>query len=103
MRQLEREHLRLVVLRLLSEAMGRTANTALLTDAVGLYGLAATRDQVETEVAWLEDQYLVVRAATGRVIRVTASDDGLDVAAGRRVVSGIRVPSREEGADGTQE
>jgi len=91
-----REHLRLTILRLLAEQPGHRANTALLADAAADLGFGGTREQVEGEVAWLADQGLLRLEDRGAVKVATATGTGLDVAAGRREVPGVRVPSPDD-------
>jgi hypothetical protein len=87
------EDLRLVVLRLLSEVDGYEANSATLQAAVTEFGHRPSRDQVHTQLAWLQEQGLlkVTAVATVQIAALTAR--GLDVAQGRAVVPGVKRPS----------
>lgn len=88
-------HLRLIILRVLSELQDARCNDSMLTDAAHALGLPASRDQVLTEISWLADQGLVVRQVQ-EVIKLTiaiATDKGLQVAAGRLRVPGVQRPS----------
>ena len=60
------EHLRLSLLRLLSGAPGYHANSSILHAEAKRFGLAATRDQVKTELAWLQEQGAVANDAHRR-------------------------------------
>ncbi len=88
-----REHLRLILLQLLAEQPGYRANTALLADAAAELGFGGTREQVEAHLGWLSDQGLAVIADRGAVLIAVATGAGLDVASGRRQMSGVRVPT----------
>lgn len=87
-------HLRLVLLRLLAEQPAYRANCSILRDAADSVGITATRDQVRTEIAWLREQGLVTTLdASERLTIATATERGLDVAAGRARVPGVKTPS----------
>lgn len=93
-----REHfaqqLRLTILRLLAEASGYRANSSVLVSAAAAYGFDATRAQVRTELAWLHEQALVtVENPLPDLTVATATERGLDVAAGRAQVPGVARPA----------
>lgn len=89
-----REHRRLVILRCLAEIASQRANTAVLADGCNHFGIASTRDDVRTDVAWLRDQGLVrTDELTSTVQLVIITERGVDVAEGRAVVPGVRRPS----------
>lgn len=88
-----REHRRLILLRLLSEQNGYRCNSSVLH--AGLYGLgvAAARDDVTTDLAWLADQHLVsLEEAVPGLSIATLSARGADVAAGNAIVPGVKRP-----------
>ncbi len=87
-------HLRLAMLRFLAGVPEYRANCAMLRDAVDGLGIAATRDQVRTEIAWLRDQGLVTseEPRPGLVV-ATASERGIDAASGRAIVPGVQRPA----------
>ena len=86
-------HVRLAILRLLHEAPGYALNSSILTDAVGALGLAATRDQVRSEIAWLAEQRLVTSdELPGGLMVATLTERGADVADGRAHVPGVQRP-----------
>ena len=88
------QHIRLAVLRLLAEQPGYSANDSVLTDAVRTLGLSCTRDQMRTNLAWLEEQRLVtLLKPTDTLTVATITERGADVAAGRSIVAGIQRPS----------
>lgn len=88
------QHVRLTILRLLAEAPGYAANDSVLTDAVNAMGLVCTRDQLRTNLAWLEEQRLLTQVhATASLTVSTITERGIDVARGRSVVAGVQRPS----------
>lgn len=88
------QHVRLTVLRLLAEAPGYAANDSVLNQAVNAMGLTCTRDQLRTNLGWLEEQRLVtlIEPAAGLTV-ATLTERGADVAAGRSVIAGVQRPS----------
>lgn len=92
-KQLIIEDIRLCILRLLAEDQGYSHNTSILQTALGRLGHTVTRDQVETNVAWLNDQgYLTTNIPTEGVTVAKITQAGLDVAAGRTTVPGVKRP-----------
>lgn len=87
------EDRRLSLLLVLTETPGYTANAFLLRDALaGVFGHAASVDQVRGDVAWLAEQGLVTAKTTGDVTMATLTTRGADVAAGRALVPGVKRP-----------
>ena len=90
-RQTIAEHVRICLLRLLEEAPEYEANNAILADGVAHYGLKVTRDLVNTELAWLDEQGLIKLEAISKTLSIARlTSRGLDVAAGRATVPGVR-------------
>ncbi|MBE8611514.1 hypothetical protein CYG68_03675 [Morganella morganii] len=87
-----REDWRLVMLRILSEMPGYSSNSSVLYNALTQYGHHLSRDQVKTELRWLEEQSLIRAEALESVLVVWLTERGADVAAGRAVVPGVRRP-----------
>lgn len=88
------EHVRLTILRVLAEAPGYSSNDSILTDAVNAMGLTCTRDQMRTNLAWLEEQRLVTLLKPTPTLTVaTITERGTDVAAGRSIIAGVHRPS----------
>jgi Fe2+ or Zn2+ uptake regulation protein len=87
-------HLRLTLLRLLAEQPGYQANSSILTTAADhSAGFTVTRDQVRTELAWLNEQGLVsTRTVIDGLMIATLTERGSDVSAGRAVVPGVQKP-----------
>ncbi len=88
-------HLRLTLLRLLSEQQGYKANSSILTDAADrVAGFAATRDQIKTELSWLAEQGLVTNSnAIEGLIVAKITERGIDVAKGLASVPGVQKPA----------
>ena len=91
------EHLtedrRLVILRLLKEAPGYSANGSVLHTALARFGHRVSRDQVRGDLAWLEEQGLVKSETIDALYVATIVQRGLDVAAGDATVPGVKRPS----------
>lgn len=87
-------HLRLAILRLLAELPGFRANSSLIADAASSLGLAATRDTVRGELAWLAEQgFVTTEDVRPGLVVATATERGLDVAAGRAITPGVQRPT----------
>lgn len=88
------QHVRLTILRLLADAPGYSANDSVLTDAVNAMGLICTRDQMRTNLAWLEEQRLLTQLHPMTSLAVaTISERGVEVAKGRSIIAGVQRPS----------
>ena len=89
-----REDRRLVLLRLLAEQNGYRSNSSILHAALYGLGVAASRDDVLTDLAWLHDQSLVaLDEAVPGVHVATLSARGHDVVLGQTRVPGVSRPS----------
>lgn len=89
------EHVRLAVLRMLAfEAVAHVSNESLVTERMQALGLPVTRDQLRTQLGWLEEQGLIrAERTTDGFIVVSLRERGGEVAAGRARVDGIAKPS----------
>ena len=87
-----RRDLRLVLLRTLAEMPGYKGNSSVLANLLAEFGHAVARDQVKTELGWLEEQGLVTLEPVGSVLVATLSGRGQDVADGRAVVDSVAKP-----------
>lgn len=83
---------RLVILRLLAELPMYRANSSVLAVALERFGYASTHKQVKTELGWLQEQALVTLDDLGAVLVATATEGGLEAAAGRAMVLGVARP-----------
>lgn len=88
-----RRDIRLVLLRVLAEMPAYRANSSVLTMALERFGHVTTRDQVKTELRWLEEQGLLVVEDIGAVLVATMTERGGDIARGRAQVPGVARPS----------
>jgi hypothetical protein len=88
------EDRRLVILRILSEMPTYKANSSVLHTVLNQWGHDPSRDQVKTELLWLEEQQLVATESIGdgAVLLATLTERGADVAAGRARVPGVKRP-----------
>jgi len=86
--------MRLVLLRLLSQAPSYTFNSSILHKLMGEQtGYKIPRDKAVTELCWLQEQGLVtVKDGIGCII-ATITQRGLDVADGSATVPGVNRPS----------
>ncbi len=90
--QLQAETRRCAFLRFLSEDVDYAMNTSLLQSALAEIGHGVSRDQVNTDAAWLEEQGLTTCEDIGGIVVVKITQRGLDVAEGRVVVPGVKRP-----------
>ena len=85
------EHVRLCLLRLLHEAPGYEANNSILADGVVMFGLRVSRDVVNAELAWLDEQRLItLRKITANISVAALTSRGQDVAEGKATVPGVK-------------
>jgi DNA-binding MarR family transcriptional regulator len=87
--------MRLAILRYLEEGAEYELNTSVLHSALDATGLNASRDKVEGECAWLEEQGLVVveRLENPRVVVVRLTPRGKDVSRGMARHPGVDRPN----------
>ncbi len=83
---------RLVLLRLLAEAPGYSANAYLLQNALGAFGHHVAADALRAELVWLATQGLVDIDTLAETVIATLTEQGLDVAAGRTAHEGVKRP-----------
>jgi Fe2+ or Zn2+ uptake regulation protein len=83
---------RLVILRILAELPGYNCNSSILADMLERYAHQPSRDQIHTDLAWLAEQGLVQTEKVESVRIATITQHGLDVAAGRATVPGVKRP-----------
>ena len=91
--QTVQEHLRITLLRLLSEDPNYTMNDSILTDLTENYGFTPSRDRVRTELAWLAEQGLVKADSEPGITIATLTERGADAARGRVTIPGVKRPS----------
>lgn len=88
-----RQHRRLAILRHLEQVSDYTSNVSILTDVLDALGVTSSRDQVVTEVTWLEQNGFVTANDTAGFIVVEATHSGVDIARGRATHPDIRRPT----------
>ena len=94
MAKLLSEHKRISILLALNEAPGLDLNDSILSDILKVYSLKSSRDQIRTELTWLEQQgYLTIQKIGQSTVWIsTITHEGIDVAEGNIVVPGIKRP-----------
>lgn len=90
--ELQAESRRCAFLRFLAADADYAMNTSLLQSALESVGHGVSRDCVNADAAWLEEQGLALREDLGGIIVVKITQRGLDVAEGRAVVPGVKRP-----------
>lgn len=90
--ELRREHARLAILRFLEGAPRYTSNASMIGGLLPRVGIDYTRDQVETEFAWLEEQGLATLERHPNLTVATATLRGVEVAQGIARHPGIQRP-----------
>jgi DNA-binding MarR family transcriptional regulator len=85
---------RLAILRFLSEGAAYELNTSILQSALNASGLNSSRDAVEGECAWLEDQgFVSVERVQGTsIVVVHLTERGLEIAQGKAEHPGVDKP-----------
>ncbi|MDK1288504.1 hypothetical protein [Pseudoalteromonas umbrosa] len=87
------EHQRISILITLKESQDYGANTSMLIDVLKAYGLGCTRDQLKTELNWLEqNRYISLEKMSENTWVARITPTGMDVAEGVSVVPGIKRP-----------
>lgn len=90
--QLQAENRRCAFLRFLAEDADYAMNTSILQSALAEIGHGVSRDQINTDAMWLEEQGLTACENVGGIVVVNITQRGLDVAEGRAVVPGVKRP-----------
>jgi Fe2+ or Zn2+ uptake regulation protein len=87
-------HARLAILRALIETPAHTANDSVLIMVMEQLGLPVTRDQLRTQLGWLEEQGLIrLSRPTDTLLVAILRERGADVGLGRAHVEGVQRPS----------
>lgn len=90
--ELVRADRRLVILRLLAKSEGYSANEHLLRTAAGTYGHKVSSDALRTDLAWLQEQGLLLLEQIADITVATLTARGNDVQAGLAHVPGVKRP-----------
>lgn len=78
-----RMHARLSILRVLEDAPQYTSNISMLATILPKAGINFTRDQIKTELIWLEEQGMIeTQALMSDLVTATATVRGVEVAQG---------------------
>ncbi|TVU83780.1 ArsR family transcriptional regulator [Pseudoalteromonas neustonica] len=94
MKELFEADQRLVILRALAEAAGYSANCSMLSCVLSSYGHQLSRDKVRAHMRFLEDVNLITIDVVGdKTLVAKITEQGADVAAGRKFVDGIKRPA----------
>lgn len=88
-----RRHRRITILRTLAAAPQYCANESLLHDVLDQVRVVSTRDQVRTELLWLEEQGFVKTETVFELMTATITEAGSEIANGRRVHPDVEKPS----------
>lgn len=86
------EDRRLVILRVLSELNTYKANSSVIGSLLERWAHTPSRDQIKTDLRWLEEQALVSIEEIETVLLVTLTERGMDVAKGRVNQPGVKRP-----------
>lgn len=92
------EDRRAVILRVLLESAGYTANEHSLHSMVERLGHMVSSDRIRTDLAWLQDQGLLKVEEVATVQIATLLAQGEDAARGRMAVPGVKRPPALRGA-----
>ncbi len=87
------EHQRICLLRFLAEAPGMDLNESILQDGLTEFALDSSRDNLRTQLAWLNEQQLITLESVGSTQIAKLTERGLDVANGKALVPGVKRPS----------
>lgn len=87
--KLQTEARRLEILTVLAQDADYAANDAILQSALGMVGLAVSRDRLRTDLDWLAEQGLVGLDTPAGLYLARLTARGLDVALSRTVVPGV--------------
>ena len=88
-----RRHRRLSMLRTLEQAPQYRSNESMITQVLNSMAIATTRDQVRTELLWLEEQGFVTTEDVHGLLIAEATQAGQEIALGRRTHPDIEKPS----------
>ncbi|MCG7565867.1 hypothetical protein MHM95_06145 [Pseudoalteromonas sp. CnMc7-15] len=93
LQDVQAEHQRISILISLKESADYGANISMLADILQRYALGCSRDQLKTQVNWLEQNgYVTVERLSDNTWIAKITHAGIDVANGHSVVPGIKRP-----------
>jgi hypothetical protein len=97
MRDINREHARLIILRALQASPGEASNSAALQDELETYGIRQNRAWVHAEIRWLANMGAVSISEASTVLIVELRQIGLDHLERRAYLPEVRRPSLDGG------
>ncbi len=97
MRDINREHARLIILRWLVKEPGETSNSAALQDELETFGIRQNRAWVHNEIRWLANMGAVRATEASTVLIVELLQPGLDHVERRAYLPEVRRPSLDGG------
>lgn len=89
------EHRRLELLRLLRDAADYTGHEAWLSSELTRLAFGCARDTLRADLAWLDEQGLIIAQQPGGVWLATLTQRGADAASGLARVPGVARPGPE--------
>ena len=89
--ELKQSDMRIVMLRSIKDD-GYSLNESILQSVLEMYGHSVTRDQVRTQMRWLEEQGLLTIEDIAGTLVGQLTGRGVDVADGRARVDGVKRP-----------
>lgn len=92
MKEILQQDRRLVILRVLSESAGYTANESILDESLDRLGHKVSRDVVVAEMHWLDEQGLLELEEVFSTKVAKLTQRGIDVAEGQATHPGVKRP-----------
>jgi len=86
------ENIRLLILRILHDMAGMTANESIIDDSLDAWGVSISRDLVCSHLSWLEEQGLITLREVYDCKVAMLTGRGEDVATGQTRVPGVKRP-----------
>jgi hypothetical protein len=96
-RDIIREHARLIILRELHQQSNYSSNDSMLQQVLESFGIAKSRDWIRGELDWLVDMGAVTKINAGSAVIVTLAPKGVEHVERRLLIEGVKRPSPPEG------
>lgn len=97
MKDIIREHARLIILRELHQQSNYSSNDSMLQQVLESFGIAKSRDWIRGELDWLADMGAVTKMSAGSAWIVTLAAKGVEHVERRLLIEGVKRPSPPEG------
>jgi hypothetical protein len=95
--ELQNQHTRAIILRLLTKRPGYQANDSLLSSMLADAGQPLSHDVLRSQLAWLAEQGLITTKTLMETMLVASlTTRGQDVALGLALVPGVKRPAPED-------